>query len=56
MNFFKILYPTIGEMIKVFDEDGLDELGIGDPQTGIAAVEISKNLAVFFHQISIVIR
>jgi hypothetical protein len=28
-------------MIKVLDEDGLDELGIGDPQTGIAAVEKS---------------
>ena len=26
-------YPTIGEMIKVLDKNGLDELGIGDPQT-----------------------
>jgi hypothetical protein len=50
------VYPTIGEMIKVLDKNGLDELGIGDPQAWITAIEITKNLAVFLHQILIVLR
>ena len=42
-------------MVEIFDKNGSDEIGVGDPQTANSAVVIAKYFAVFFHQGPVVI-
>lgn len=52
----QIWYPAIGKVVEIFDENSLDDFRIGDPQTGVGAIKVAENLAVFSHQIAVVLR
>lgn len=47
-------YPSVNEMIKVFDVNGFDHVDVGDEQVGHIAVKDSDDFAIFFHQTDIV--
>ena len=49
-------YPAIDEMIEIFDVNGADEVGVGDPQIRKRTVVVAHHFAVLFHQGPIVLR
>lgn len=45
---------SIDEVVKVFDEDGLDELRVGDPQLRLRPVKVAKDTSALPDELQIV--
>ena len=49
-------YPSVHEVIEIFNEYSFDEVDVGRPQVWNRAVEVTDKSAILFHYSSIVFR